>query len=196
MFADSPIMSWRASKHQYRLEGVTCLTCSHSYYPQKYRCVCGGLNFEPVQFSGRGKLLSFTQITISPTAFVSMVPYHLGLIELEEGVRLVSQVTDVALEELFIGMQVVATFRKYYASGEKGIIHYGIKFMPAPVLPVPVPEPAPVPEFEPESMSPVPERESAPVPVLVPVPEFESVSPVPAPESAPSMPPVPAPERE
>jgi uncharacterized protein len=130
MFADSPLISWRMAKQRLFLEGVKCITCSAVYYPQKYTCVCGSHVFETIHFSGKGKLLSFTHITVAPAAFTAMVPYHLGLIEFEEGARLVAQVTDVAFEELSIGIPVIAVFRRLYTSGEKGIIHYGLKFRP------------------------------------------------------------------
>ena len=126
----STIVGWRCRKSRYLLQGVTCTGCAALYYPKKYWCVCGATSFEPVNFSGRGTLISFTSITVPPQDFIAMAPYNLGLVELEEGPRLIAQVTDVAFDVLTIGMPVVAVFRKHYAAGEKGIIHYGMKFKP------------------------------------------------------------------
>lgn len=86
--------------------------------------------FNEYYLAGRGVLESFTQV-IQPTAeFSEMTPYCIGMIMLEEGVRVLGQIADVALEELKIGMPVEAVLRKFYTQGSEGIIHYGIKFAP------------------------------------------------------------------
>lgn len=76
-------------------------------------------------------LISFSNITIPPVDCVGLAPYIIALVELEEGPRLVAQMTDVALIDLRIGMPVKAVFRRYFADGNAGLIHYGIKFIPA-----------------------------------------------------------------
>ena len=130
MFSDSPIINWRNAKTRYCLEGVECVACKKNYYPKKYLCECGGKNFEPIVFRGRGTLLSFTSITVSPLEFKRMAPYCIGLIKLEQGPKLIAQLADVELQDLKIGIPMVAVFRKHYTSGDKGIIHYGLKFVP------------------------------------------------------------------
>jgi uncharacterized OB-fold protein len=58
-------------------------------------------------------------------------PYVMGIINLDEGVRLTSQLIDVKPEDVRIGMKVQAAFRKLGQEGEAGVIHYGYKFRPA-----------------------------------------------------------------
>jgi len=78
----------------------------------------------------KGILQSFTQVTTPPADFKAMGPYCIGLVELDEGPRLVVQLADVKLDELQIGMRMCGVLRKMFAR-DTGIIHYGIKFIPA-----------------------------------------------------------------
>ena len=126
----SPISAWRNYKHNYGLYGYRCVACKKIYYPKKHLCSCGSQNFESMKLSGNGKLITFTQINNPPEAFEEMAPYCIGIVELEEGVRILAQITDAMLEDLSIGMPVKAVFRKLYARGEKGVIQYGVKFEP------------------------------------------------------------------
>ena len=129
MFSNSPIVNWRNIQSRYRLKGASCLSCGKNYYSKKYLCECGSKNFKTVVFRGRGKLLSFTEITVPPAEFKKTAPYSIGLIELEQGPRLIAQLVDIKLCDLKIGMPMVAVFRKYYSSCPKGVIYYGLKFV-------------------------------------------------------------------
>src|SRR2546425_953646 len=53
-----------------------------------------------------------------------------AVVQMDEGVRLTSQLIDVKPENVKIGMKVQATFRKLGQEGEAGVIHYGYKFRP------------------------------------------------------------------
>ena len=55
----------------------------------------------------------------------------MAIIEMDEGVRLTSQLIDVKPEDVRIGMKVQASFRKLGQEGDAGVIHYGYKFRPA-----------------------------------------------------------------
>jgi uncharacterized OB-fold protein len=59
-----------------------------------------------------------------------MAPYMVGLIDLEEGVRITAQLTDVIPEEVEIGMTLEMVIRQIYEDGPKGPILYGYKFRP------------------------------------------------------------------
>jgi hypothetical protein len=134
----SPISMWRNQKQLYELYGQQCVACKKIFYPKKYVCSCGtnsfgtnsfGTNsFEKIKLSGRGKLLTFTQVYKSPENFKFMTPYILGIIELEEGVKIISQITGTGMQDLYPGMPVRAVFRKLFADGDKGVISYGLKF--------------------------------------------------------------------
>jgi uncharacterized OB-fold protein len=59
-----------------------------------------------------------------------MSPMVIGLIEMEEGFRLLAQIVDVKPEEISNGMKVEAVLRRMIVDGETGLIYYGIKFAP------------------------------------------------------------------
>ncbi len=130
MFEESAIIRWRRYTDRYRLVGNACKACGEVYYPAKELCPCGGKEFIPQTFSGRGKLLSFTEVRAAPEVFESKTPYVIGIVKLEEGPKVGAQICDAGLKDLKIGQRVEATFRKFYASGETGTIHYGTKFRP------------------------------------------------------------------
>lgn len=129
MFTSSPILRWRQQKQYYNLTGFKCLKCNTIYYPKKYFCSCGHQEFQEINLSGQGKLLSFTQITTPPTIFANQAPYCIGLIELKEGPKLIAQLADIELKNLKIGLKVQSELRKYYSFDNKSIINYGLKFI-------------------------------------------------------------------
>jgi len=129
MTKTSSLSHWRNYANNYRLCAKKCVACDKIYFPKKRLCLCGGQEFENVQLSGRGKLLTFTQV-INPTReFVGTTPYCLGIIELDEGIKVLGQLADTELQDLSIGMPVQAVFRKMYEDGEAGVINYGFKFL-------------------------------------------------------------------
>ena len=75
-------------------------------------------------------MITWTIITNAPIGFENYVPYVVALIELEDGCRLLSQVVDIDLDELFTGLKVEAVFRRIKEDGKEGIIQYGYKFRP------------------------------------------------------------------
>lgn len=122
---------WRLKNQRYRLQGRKCQDCGNLSFPPRLVCQkCKSRKSEPYEFKGRGKLYSHTIIYQAPDRFDPMVPYAVGLIDLEEGVRITAQVTDVLPEDLEIGMDLEMVIRKIYADGEKGPILYGYKFRP------------------------------------------------------------------
>jgi uncharacterized protein len=130
MFRESPILRWRNYNDRYKLRGYKCTKCDATYFEKKGVCICGNLDYAEMDFSGSGKIISFTQVHSGPEAFASMAPYCVAIIELKEGAKITGQVIDCKYEDLKIGQEVEAVFRKFYKSGEKGIIHYGTKFIP------------------------------------------------------------------
>ncbi|MDO8628003.1 MAG: Zn-ribbon domain-containing OB-fold protein [Candidatus Diapherotrites archaeon] len=130
MYRSSPIIRWRRYNDRYKLEGNQCSKCQKLFYPKNYLCECGSQEFKSFQFLGKGELLTFTEIKSGGEVFATKVPYCLGIIQLSEGPKITSMLADCDLKDLKIGMKMIASFRKFYSSGEKGAIHYGTKFVP------------------------------------------------------------------
>jgi uncharacterized protein len=88
-----------------RLVLQRCSDCGDfQFYPRSLCTSCAG-ETEWVDASGRGNLYTFTIIRQNRTpAFASLSPYAVGIVELEEGVRMMSNIVECDLEALEVGM--------------------------------------------------------------------------------------------
>lgn len=123
-------LTWRRIPERYRLIGVKCETCKNAYFPKRSicpRCRRKG-KLVDVQFSGKGTIYSFTEVTSPPEGFEDQVPYMLAVIELEEGAKLTSQIVDAHKKDIKIGSKVEVVFRTIQRDDPEGLIHYGFKF--------------------------------------------------------------------
>jgi hypothetical protein len=90
-----------------KLQGTRCKNCGKAYFPPRADCVkCMSSEFEWIDYSGNCTLISYTTIHAAPTGFEELAPYTLGVVELEEGGRLLAWVEDVNESELKIGMKL------------------------------------------------------------------------------------------
>ncbi|MCC5808840.1 MAG: Zn-ribbon domain-containing OB-fold protein [Ectothiorhodospiraceae bacterium] len=94
-----------------RLEVQRCGACSrHVFYPRLVCPYCMSEQLDWVEVSGRGKIYSFTLVHKAPPAFRGEVPYPVALIELDEGVRMMSRLMVENHTRLRIGMPVRVRF--------------------------------------------------------------------------------------
>ena len=87
-------------------------------------------NCERFSFSGHGEVYSFTIIYDAPRGFTQFAPYPIALVKLAEGNMITAQLTDVDLDDIYIGMPVEMVTRKLSEDGDRGLINYGYKFRP------------------------------------------------------------------
>jgi uncharacterized protein len=91
---------------QERILARRCAKCGVLTHPPVAMCSsCHGVEWEVEEIAGQGVVYSYV-VMHSPAAPGLEVPYAVGLIELEKGVRLVAGLTGVALEDIRIGMPV------------------------------------------------------------------------------------------
>ena len=69
-------------------------------------------------------------IRTSSEEFREYTPYVIGMIKLEEGPKVTSQIVNCCPEDVYIGMPVETCFRKLMTQGKEGIICYSFKFQP------------------------------------------------------------------
>ncbi|SDG81505.1 Zn-ribbon domain-containing OB-fold protein [Microbacterium pygmaeum] len=70
-----------------------CQDCGHMTFPPKPVCPeCWKSNVEWVELSGRGVLVSYTEVSAAPQMFEHEAPYTLCIVDLDESVRCVSRV--------------------------------------------------------------------------------------------------------
>lgn len=128
----TPSRYWREFPQRYRLEALRCRSCSQVSFPPRLVCPqCRSREFEAVKLAEAGRILTFTVIRVAPPQFVDQAPYAVGIVELDDGVRLTGQIADCSFEGLEIGKRVRVEFRKISADGPAGVIYYGYKFVPA-----------------------------------------------------------------
>jgi uncharacterized OB-fold protein len=80
--------------------------------------------------SGRGEVYSFTTMYNVPHGYDEQKPYTVALVKLVDGPMVTAQLTDVAPDEVKIGMPVEMVTRKLREDGPEGQIVYGYKFRP------------------------------------------------------------------
>lgn len=102
---------WAAARRR-ELVFQQCDDCERfRFYPRMVCPFCLSEKFQWRRSGGRGVVYSFTVIHRPPTpAFRDRVPYVLALIDLPEGVRMMSNVIDCDPEDVRIGMSVQVTF--------------------------------------------------------------------------------------
>ena len=97
-----------------------CRSCGRSFfYPRAYcpRCWSGDTAWK--EAAGRGTVYTFTvvhQNDLPP--FNERVPYVVAIVELEEGVRMTSNIEGVAPEDVRCDMAVQVAFREEQRDGE------------------------------------------------------------------------------
>jgi uncharacterized OB-fold protein len=118
----------REIPQRYRLEAAKCKKCGKISFPPRLVCpACGTKEFEKTKLSETGKIVTYTTIRVPPANFATQAPYHVAIVESDNGVRVTTQVVDCRPEELEIGKKVKFVFRKLYEEGHTGIICYGYK---------------------------------------------------------------------
>lgn len=123
---------WRRRRERYRLIGSKCESCGKIFFPKREVCPnCRRRGrVKEVELKGRGRVYSYTVVRIPPEGFKYYAPYIVAIVELEEGIKVMGQIVDCGLDEIYIGMPVEACFRKLFIQDGGGIISYGFKFRP------------------------------------------------------------------
>ena len=98
---------WQGSREG-ELRIQQCLDCQRLQHPPGTRCPdCGATNMGHAVASGKGALYSYV-VAHHPRVPSLDYPLGIGLVELEEGVRLVSNITDCGPDQLKVGMPLEA----------------------------------------------------------------------------------------
>ncbi|MEU2338560.1 bifunctional MaoC family dehydratase N-terminal/OB-fold nucleic acid binding domain-containing protein [Streptomyces sp. NPDC006654] len=105
---------------QGRLLIQRCTGCGTLRHPWLPGCnACGSLDWDTVESSGQGTVYSYVVMHHPPFPAFDP-PYAVGLIELAEGVRMVSNVVGVPYDKVRIGLPVRVEFRRYEDGDEHG----------------------------------------------------------------------------
>lgn len=85
-----------------------CGRCVH--YPRSHcpQCLSSYLSWH--ESAGAGSVYSFTVVHRSPATVDQPAPYVVALIDLDEGVRMMSNVVDCLVDDVTVGMRVRVWF--------------------------------------------------------------------------------------
>lgn len=111
MTADTQFF-WDGLKDQ-RLLIQRCANCRELRHPPRPMCPrCRALEWDTVDASGRGTVYSFVMPHHPPLPWFDD-GYIVVLVELDEGVRLVSNLVDVTSDAVSIGMPVTVRYTEF-----------------------------------------------------------------------------------
>ncbi|MFF3917801.1 bifunctional MaoC family dehydratase N-terminal/OB-fold nucleic acid binding domain-containing protein [Streptomyces sp. NPDC001852] len=113
-----PVVGWDnagfwqgVAEHRLLIQRCTdCGTLRHPWLPGCNACGCP--DWDTVESSGEGTVYSYV-VMHHPSFPAFDPPYAVGLVELTEGVRMVSNVTGVPYDKVRIGLPVQVEFRTY-----------------------------------------------------------------------------------
>ncbi|MBU0755224.1 MAG: Zn-ribbon domain-containing OB-fold protein [Planctomycetes bacterium] len=90
------------------LMGSRCKQCGATSFPPRADCLtCMSDDFEFYEMKGKARLHTYTKIVAAPTGFEDETPYIVGVVDLEEGGRLLAWIGEtVKEEEIEIGMEM------------------------------------------------------------------------------------------
>lgn len=131
--AETPLsVMWRNRKAILGLVGSRCTRCGTPQYPPQKICVvseCQSVNtMEPYSFSRRkATIFSYTGDNL---AFSYDPPQIYGIVDFEEGSRMMLDFTDCSLPDLKVGMEVELSFRRKYHDRHRGVHTYFWKAIP------------------------------------------------------------------
>ncbi|MBN2397153.1 MAG: hydroxymethylglutaryl-CoA synthase family protein [Deltaproteobacteria bacterium] len=114
------------------LVGSRCRACGTPQYPKQRICVnpdCGAVDdMEEYRFSDKtGTLTAYTGDNL---AFSWDPPQIYGLVDFEDGGRILLDLTDCSLDSVKVKMPVTLSFRRKYADPQRGYYGYFWKAVP------------------------------------------------------------------
>jgi len=104
---------------QGKLMGGKCRKCGKIHFPPRPLCDgCFSKDFEWVEISTKGKLMTYTVIHVAPMQFQSIAPYAVGIVELDNGLKIPGIIREASLEQLKIGMPLTMMFEACATTGQ------------------------------------------------------------------------------
>ena len=98
-----------------KLMVTRCTKCKKLYMPPRADCSkCKSSEMEWVELSGRGKLATYTAMETAPQTFEKDAPFIIGIVELEEGPRIMARLRNVKREDVKVGMELRMHVEKWY----------------------------------------------------------------------------------
>ncbi len=116
-----------------KLLGSRCPSCGELFFPRKEKGICVHCQYpslENIELGREGKIVSFTTVLQAPAggAYFGPVPYNYGLVDLDDGIRIETQL-EGELEKLKVGGRVVLAVETLYTDKDGNEVE-AFKFRP------------------------------------------------------------------
>jgi uncharacterized OB-fold protein len=90
------------------LLGSRCTACGAHHFPRHDSCpYCSTEDPVPTELTGSGTLWAWTAVTSAPPGYEGEIPYGLGVVELPEGIRVITRLTESDPAALAFGQAMV-----------------------------------------------------------------------------------------
>lgn len=103
---------WDGAKKRKLMLQYDPSTRTYQFWPRGCSVQTGKRNLEWKETSGKGEVYASTITHVPAPGFEGKGPYVLGLIDLDEGVRIIGNVINVEPEDVAIGMRVKVAWEK------------------------------------------------------------------------------------
>jgi uncharacterized OB-fold protein len=96
---------------QGKLMAGKCQKCGKIHLPPRTLCdKCYSQQFTWMEIQGKGRLLTYSIIHIAPHQFQQLAPYAVGIVQLENGLKLPGMISGTTQDQLHIGMLLIIDF--------------------------------------------------------------------------------------
>jgi len=127
-----PPKIWREKRERYLAVGIKCLDCENISFPKSEVCTkCSSSNIDEYKLANTGTLLYYTRVTQTAHEMMEYTPYFVGIVELDDTIKVTGQIVDCNPEEIKDGMSLRMVFKILARDGDEGLIRYGFKFAPS-----------------------------------------------------------------
>ena len=90
-----------------KVMAAKCKKCGTILLPPRPMCIkCHSNELEWTELAKRGKLLTYTIIHVAPPQFQHLIPYAVGIVKLQNGMKIPGMIRGVNFENLKIGMEL------------------------------------------------------------------------------------------
>jgi uncharacterized OB-fold protein len=106
-----------------RLVGGRCDACARHHFPRLTTCpYCSAEQVEEVLLSRAGTLWGWTAVTAAPPGYAGEVPFGFGVVELPEGLRVITRLTESVPAHLEFGQPMELVVTPLHTDDEHGVV--------------------------------------------------------------------------
>jgi uncharacterized OB-fold protein len=100
------ISTFAEGLRQNKLMGTKCRDCGTKYLPPRNHCRCGSSRIDWFEAPSKGKILTYSLIAKPSENMYKYAPYMIIIVELDDGLRILAELSNSTLKSVKVGMQV------------------------------------------------------------------------------------------